>query len=39
MVDNNATISSKFALDPIVMLAISILVCMRTNNLSALHPA
>lgn len=39
MVDNNATISSKLALDLIVMLAISVLVCMRTNNPSAPRPA
>ncbi len=39
MVENNATIGFTFARDRIVMLTISVLACMRTNNLSDLHPA
>lgn len=39
MVENNATIGFTFALDLIVMLAIGVLACMRTNNLSELRPA
>ncbi|GAA0562381.1 hypothetical protein GCM10008997_08340 [Halomonas salifodinae] len=39
MVENNATIGFTFARDRIVMFTISVLACMRTNNLSDLHPA
>lgn len=39
MVDNSATIGFMFALVPIVMLAISVLACLRTNNLSDQRPA